>query len=155
MEDRKPPRLAGDERTVLVALLQYQRESFVRKVSGVDGAAAADSPVPSGTSLLWLTNHMADAERRWVLQRFAQHPAGSDEDHAGVMHEAVARYRRTWNDVDAVVADAPSMDVRCPDFDDGPEINLRWILAHLVEETARHAGHADILRELLDGTTGR
>jgi hypothetical protein len=155
MQDRKPPRLAADDHAVLMALLQYQRDSFVRKVSGVDHAAARSSPVPSSTSLLWLTNHMADAERTWVLQRFAHGRAGIDDDHAATIDEAIARYEATWNLVDAVVADASSLDTPCPDFDGGPEINLRWILAHLLEETARHAGHADILRELLDGATGR
>jgi hypothetical protein len=156
MPDLKPPRVAGDDRSVLLTLLQYQRASFVRKVSGVDAADAASSPVASGNSLLWLTNHMADAESTWVLQRFAnQSPSAGDTDHAPTTEEAVARYRRISNDVDAVVAAAPSLDARCPDFDGGPEINLRWILAHLLEETARHAGHADILRELLDGSVGR
>jgi hypothetical protein len=155
MADSKPPRLAGDDRAVLLALLQYQRDSFVRKVSGVDGVAAARSPVASGNSLLWLANHMADAESTWVLQRFANRPVRAGDDHAGTLEEAVGRYRRVGKDVDAVVAAAPSLDARCPDFDGGPEVNLRWILAHLLEETARHAGHADILRELLDGTVGR
>lgn len=156
MPDLKPPRLAGDDRAVLLALLQYQRDSFVRKVSGVDRVAAARSPVASGNSLLWLANHMADAESTWVLQRFANRPRDpSEAEHAATMEDAVARYRRVWNDVDAVVAATPSLDARCPDFDGGPEVDLRWILAHLLEETARHAGHADILRELLDGTSGR
>jgi hypothetical protein len=156
MPDLKPPRLAGDDRAVLLALLQYQRDSFVRKVSGLDSVDAARSPVASNNSLLWLTNHMADAEATWVLHRFSNRPVNvSDANHAATMEEAIARYRRVWNDVDAAVAAAPSLDARCPDFDDGPEINLRWIMAHLLEETARHAGHADILRELLDGTVGR
>jgi hypothetical protein len=53
------------------------------------------------------------------------------------------------------VGKTKSLDQDCPPFDSGPPVNLRWILAHLLEETARHAGHADILRELLDGSTGR
>jgi hypothetical protein len=57
--------------------------------------------------------------------------------------------------VDAIVGKTKSLDQDCPPFDSGPPVNLRWILAHLLEETARHAGHADILRELLDGSTGR
>ena len=60
--DRKPPRLEGTERQTLQALLQYQRESLARKVSGVDDDAARRSPVASGTSLLWLVKHMARAE---------------------------------------------------------------------------------------------
>lgn len=73
MADQKPPRLSGDERATLTSLLQYQRASFVRKCSGVSDDRAAETPVGSGTSLLWLANHMADAEARWVLVRFAGH----------------------------------------------------------------------------------
>ena len=156
MQDRKPPRLAGDDRATLLALLQYQRDSLVRKVSGVDDDHAAGSPVASGTSLLWLTNHLAYAETTWMLRRFAQRPPDTgDADDALTMDEAIARYQRVWSEVDAVIAAAPSLDVRCPDFDGGPAVDLHWIVTHLIEETARHAGHADILRELIDGSTGR
>jgi hypothetical protein len=136
-------------------LLQYQRDSFVRKVSGVDADAATGSPVASGTSLLWLTNHLADAEETWVLRRFAGQPERAPgTDDAATVAGAVERYRRVWAEVDAVVA-AATLDAPCPEFDDGDPVDLRWILAHLLEETARHAGHADILRELSDGATGR
>ncbi len=156
MDDQKPPRIAGDDRATLLGLLQYQRDSLVRKVAGVDTTGAVSSPVSSGTSLLWLTNHMADAEATWVLQRFAHRPEGqATMEHRGSLDEAVARYRRVCGEVDPVVADTPSLDETCPPHDSGPPVNLRWILAHLLEETARHAGHADILRELLDGSTGR
>ena len=66
----------------------------------------------------------------------------------------VDRYRRVWELVDATVA-ASDLDTICVGEDDQLNPDLRWVLAHLVEETARHAGHADILRELLDGTVGR
>lgn len=154
MADQKPPRGQAGERESVLALLQFQRESFLRKTDGIDDAGAAASPVASGTSLLWLTNHMADAERIWVLHRFAgTHPA-DDPPHAETIATARARYRTTWPVVDAVIASA-DLDAPCRSFDDGPLVNVRWILLHLLEETARHAGHADILRELLDGTTGR
>src|SRR5438874_13805083 len=71
MRDYKPPRSSGDERAVLRALLQYQRESFVRKVEGVDERAAREAVVASGTTLLWLTKHMARADQLWIVQRFA------------------------------------------------------------------------------------
>ena len=71
MADEKPPRVAGDERAILTSLLAYQRSSLVKKLDGVDDTQAAASPVGSGTSLLWLINHMADAEATWVLRRFA------------------------------------------------------------------------------------
>jgi hypothetical protein len=79
MAEQKPPRLAGGERGTLLALLQYQRDSLIRKMSGVNEVGARSSPVPSGTSLLWLTNHMADAERTWVLRRFAGRPSAEDD----------------------------------------------------------------------------
>jgi hypothetical protein len=112
--------------------------------------------VTSGTSLLWLTNHVADAEAGWVLRRFA---GRSDDGSAGPwsasLSEAAARYRRVWGRVDAVIEDSASLDCECVAFDDQPGVNLRWIVAHLLEEVARHAGHADIIRELIDGQTGR
>jgi hypothetical protein len=153
--DEKPPRLAGNDRDTLLALFHYQRQSFVRKVSGVESARAKMSPVGSGTSLLWLTNHMADAETTWVLERFAGRSSETAGPHAKAITDAAARYQRVWAEVDDVIAGETSLDAEGRPFDDQPAPNLRWILAHLLEETARHAGHADILRELIDGQTGR
>ena len=68
MSDQKPPRMARDERTTLSMLLRYQRESFVRKVTGLDDGAARRALVGSGTTLLWLTKHLSRAEVIWVLR---------------------------------------------------------------------------------------
>jgi Protein of unknown function (DUF664) len=152
--DQKPPRLAGDERATLLALLQYQRESLVRKVIGLDEAAASHVAVPSGTTLVWLVEHLASAESSWVEARFAGRPTTAPAAPAASLDAAIARYRATWSRVDEVLADAELDDV-CRADEVTPPVNLRWVLAHLLEETARHAGHADILRELVDGTTGR
>jgi hypothetical protein len=155
VSDLKPPRSSGDDREILLQLLTYQRDSFIRKVSGVSDDRARVSPVDSGTSLLWLTNHMADAETTWFVRRFAQQSLdASDEEHAATMVGAVDRYRRVRERTDAIIEGA-SLDTPCPNFDDHDPVSLRWIVAHLLEETARHAGHADILRELIDGQTGR
>jgi Protein of unknown function (DUF664) len=152
--DQKPPRLAGDDRAILCALLRYQRESFVRKVAGLDNELARASVVDSGTNLLWLTQHMAQAEQTWIIRRFAGVAVPEAlGDEPGSITDAITNYRVTWDVVDDIVASAPSLDALC--HDDDPPVNLRWILAHLLEETARHAGHADILRELIDGRTGR
>ncbi len=156
MTDRKPPRDVGDDRTTLTSLLRYQRESVARKLDGLSDADARRSPVPSGTSLLWLVKHLTRAEALWVVHRFAGQPVEvddtlTDEDSvAGVL----AGYRAMWDQVDAVVATA-SMDDPCAASDTAEVPDLRWVLAHLLQETARHAGHADILRELIDGATGR
>jgi hypothetical protein len=157
--DQKPPRLTDGERETLHALLQYQRDSIVRKMGGVDDDWARRALVPSGTTLLWLMKHLARAETLWIVHRFAGEDIGdaaadtvrSDDTLAA----AVDAYRGTWARVDAIVAAAPSLDDLCRDV--GPEapVNLRWVLMHLLEETARHAGHADVLRELIDGDAGR
>jgi len=157
MPDQKPPRFVGDERATVLALLQFQRESLVRKVEGIDDDAARQVLVASGTSLLWLVKHTAGAESLWVVHRFAGEDVADRDDTVGpedTIAGAVADYRRTWTRVDAIVA-AASLDDPCRRITEGPPAELRWVLMHLLEETARHAGHADILRELIDGQTGR
>jgi uncharacterized damage-inducible protein DinB len=123
LNDQRPPRLVGEERETLHALMQYQRESVVRKVDGLDEESARRRLVGSDTTLLWLVKHLAYAESLWIHHRFA----GEDV---------------------AVTDDSLQPG-------DDPPVNLRWVLTHLLEETARHTGHADILRELIDGDTGR
>ena len=140
-----------------MTLLRYQRESLVRKVVGIDDTAARRSPVNSGTSLLWLIRHLAVAERLWIIHRFAggQQPPLGPPASQDTVDAALTAYRQTWADVDTVVAGTPTLDQVSVIADDSGRPTLRWILAHLLEETARHAGHADILRELIDGVTGR
>jgi hypothetical protein len=157
--DHKPPRAFGDDRTTLVALLQYQRDCVVRKVAGLTDEQARWSPVASGTSLLWLLRHLGRAEVIWVLHRFAGQDVDpdllSDELAPGdTLGGLVGSYRRIWALVDEVVA-TNDLDTICFGEDEEANPDLRWVLAHLVEEAARHAGHADILRELLDGAIGR
>jgi hypothetical protein len=158
--DRKPPRLDAGELGTLLALLRYQRKSLVAKVDGITPEQAAWSPVPSGTNLLWLVTHMADAEETWMVRRFAgvatdviEEPPAATGD--GALTAAVARYRSMWDEVDALVDGASGPEAKCAGDEIQPPVNLRWVLAHLLEETARHAGHADILRELIDGRVGR
>ena len=153
MTDLKPPRLVGGEREVLLALLQYHRESVVRKVEGFSDENAARSPVASGTSLLWLVQHLAFAEHLWVVDRFAG--LDSPVPEGETLAAAIGAYEATWARVASIV-DGASLDDLCARPQEGLDaVSLRWVLAHLLEETARHAGHADILAELLDGRTGR
>ena len=144
----------GDERSVVTSLLAYQRSSLLKKVDGIDDAQAAASPVASGTSLLWLINHVADAEVTWVLRRFAGQDGASAGDHETTIDGAIRRYRAVCGESDGVIARS-SFDELCRAPDVAPAPDLRWVVSHLLEETARHAGHADILRELIDGSTGR
>ncbi len=157
MTDRKPPRVEADELATLLALLQYQRESLVRKIEGVTPEQASWSPVPSGTNLLWLVTHMADAEQTWMVRRFAglATDVGEEPPEEDALAHAIAQYRATWATVDALVASADGPDDPCRGEETIPPVTLRWVVAHLLEETARHAGHADIIRELVDGAVGR
>lgn len=118
MPDLKPPHLVADERVTLLTLIQYQRDSFLRKVAGVDEGRARQNPVVSGTNL------------------------------------AVATYKEVWRQVNGVIAAAPSLDEVCHDVGGEVPVNLRWVLMHLLEETARHAGHDDILRYCANRLTG-
>lgn len=155
--DQKPPRLAADERSTVHALWQYHRRSLVQKLDGLGDEAARRRFVGSDTTLLWLVKHASGAEMRWVLWSFAGQVAEVREDALrpeDTVESVTAEYRRTWAQVDGVVASA-SFDDDCRAVPGDDVVNLRWIVFHLLEETARHAGHADILRELLDGQTGR
>jgi uncharacterized damage-inducible protein DinB len=158
MADQKPPPLDGNERQTLQALLQYQRSSLVRKVAGVDAESARRTYVGSGTTLLWLVKHMVQAESVWILRRFAGEDVEIPDDHVDpddTIETAIDAYQNVWRRTDDIVAASPSFDERCRAAGDEIPVNLRWVLTHLLEETARHAGHADMLRELIDGQTGR
>jgi len=158
VEDHRPPRVSGDERATLTVALQYTRESIIRKVDGITDDEARRSPVPTDTSLLWLVRHLAFAEAIWVIHRFAgrEMPPGFGPGVGpdASLAEAIELYRDIWVEVDAIIAGA-ELDQLCAGFDDQANPDLRWVIVHLIEETARHAGHADVLRELLDGATGR
>ncbi|WP_234322962.1 DinB family protein [Streptomyces sp. NRRL S-350] len=163
LSDTRPPSMNADEPTTLVAFLDYLREAVVAKVDGISDEDARRPGVASGTSLLWLVRHLTVVEHNWFVwayQGVGEKPRESEAvplDGATVAGE-IAAYREAIARSNAVTADAPDLDrpgVRSlrPDAAEGP--SLRWVLVHLIEETGRHAGHADIIREQLDGTVGR
>jgi hypothetical protein len=158
MPDRKPPRVAASELETVLALLQYQRESLAGKLTGVSDEAARARFVDSDTSLLWLAKHMTRAETVWFLYRFAGLDVAVPDDTVlpdDSLEGAVATYRAMWPRVDRIVVGASLQDLCARPEPALAPVNLRWVLMHLLEETARHAGHADIIRELIDGDTGR
>ena len=138
-------------------LLQFQRESIVRKLDGLSDEQANWTPVATQTSLLWLIKHLVIAERSWFVMSFS---GGSSElgavgvTDSDTIVSAVATYRATWSLVDDIL-DGATADDKCRSTEFDPPLSLRWVLGHMLEETARHAGHADIIRELLDGQVGR
>jgi uncharacterized damage-inducible protein DinB len=140
-----------------MALLQFQRDSLLRKIAGLSEEAVRRQLVGSGTTLLWLVKHMTWAELLWVAVRFAGLDVVLPDDTvqpSDTVESVSADYRAACERADAIAA-AGSLDDPCRRAP-GPEpVPLRWVLMHMLEETARHAGHADILRELIDGSTGR
>ena len=151
------------ERETLAAFLDWQRETLLLKCSGLDAAALATRSVPpSDLSLLGLLRHLADAERHWFRRVLAREPvrdAFEQSAWAGSVADpdVVAQARATWRaEADYArrfVAAAPSLDVTGEEPEYGT-VSLRWVLVHMIEEYARHNGHADLLRERIDGAVG-
>ncbi|GAA3000765.1 DinB family protein [Kitasatospora sp. NPDC006786] len=157
------PRTA-DERATLAGFLDYQRDTLAMKCAGLTAEQLRARVLePSGLSLLGLVRHLAEVERGWFrnvlndegLPGFWKHPDGSfaefDADTADP-DEAFAIWRRECDRARELVSAAESLDVLGHYGDE--VFSLRWILTHMIEEYARHNGHADLLREHLDGTTG-
>jgi uncharacterized damage-inducible protein DinB len=159
MPDRRTPFRLTDERDTLVDFLVYLREGVALKVADLGFDAATRQAVPSGTSLLGLVKHLTWVEEFW----FTTALQGLDDPLPSPVLEAgddvvsvVDDYRTACARSNAVIRAQDDLDVRCARKGVAPEpMSLRWVLVHLVEETARHAGHADIIREQLDGETGR
>jgi uncharacterized damage-inducible protein DinB len=153
----------SSEREVLESFLDFHRESVVRKVADLSAPAATQRLVPSRTTLAGLLRHLAVTERQWFQQVLSGHPApagegAQDPDTSWVVSDAdtvpglIAAYQQACGQ-SRVAAMSRDLNDTVPHPVLG-EVSLRWIYVHMIEETARHAGHADILRELTDGTTG-
>lgn len=158
--DQRPPRILADEKATLVAFLDYLRESVAAKLAGLTDAQARQPMVPSGTSLLGLVKHLRAVELGWFVWSFAGKDGLTAADaqlaSTDTVESVVSGYLAAAADCNEVIA-AGGLEQRAARSrraDEEPP-TLRWVLVHLVEETARHAGHADILREQLDGSVGR
>jgi Protein of unknown function (DUF664) len=145
----------GDERELLLSWLRYLRGAVLRKLDGVGDEDARWSPDGRLLPLLGIVRHLTNVEWRWIDGGFlGAEVSRADDELLGVDELTVA------STVDAyrVRAELTERAVRTLPLDTphpyGPDVNLRWVLLHLINETARHAGHADAVRELLDGTTG-
>ena len=157
MADNRPPFVTGGEAVVLHAFLRYLRASLVGKADGLDDEALRRPMVPSGTSVLGLVAHVSYAEALWVQQVASgiDDPLPSGEVGDRSTADVLDEHRRVAARDDEIIAGWDDLDVPCAVERHGRRVDRRWALVHLVEEIARHAGHADICRELLDGSTGR
>ncbi|MDA0566954.1 DinB family protein [Streptomonospora sp. S1-112] len=155
--DTPPPRTAGGEAETLRGFLDYLRTSIAAKVEGAPEPQVRTAAVPSGTNLLGLLNHLAHVERATFLGEEvadwqATFRAAPDDGAADVL----ARYRDAVERANRVLDGCADLGAPLPRPRPGrPAPSVRWALVHLIEETGRHAGHADIIRELIDGATGR
>lgn len=154
------------ERDALENFLDAQRQGLLRKIEGVDDAQARMTPTASSLSLLGLVKHAATWEQRWFQVVMAgreapdKWPAVRPEPRDGdlivdeddTLDHWAARYQEQIEQSRAITA-AMDLDSPCVRADI-IECNVRYVLFHMIEETARHAGHADIIRESLDGSRG-
>src|SRR4051812_19123513 len=168
MRARAEPEPSADERITLTEFLDYYRSTMVVKLDGLTDEQARVRLVGTDTNLLGLVRHLTEVERNWFRRRLRGEDAPpqyySEADPDGDFHpgadwtiaEAVAAYHRECDISRTITADTASLDeltvVPISGYD--APVSLRWILVHMIEETARHAGHADIIRELNDGVTG-
>ena len=152
--------LPADEMAMARAWLVHLRESAIFKLEDLDDDQLRWKPAPTANSLGVLVVHLGYAERLWLRAIFA----GETMDMSWRAHmfelpegwsvaDVVAFYRQETEAADAVLDGAASFDL--PSSGELRPTTLRWVVNHLIEETARHVGHMDITRELLDGRTGR
>jgi uncharacterized damage-inducible protein DinB len=167
-DPRVDPPIVADEHDMLVSWLDYHRETLAFKCDGLsDDQLKERSVPPSSLTLLGLVRHMADVERGWFRQVFAgedvpdiyQRDDDIDADFNGAADSdaasAFAAWRAECEQARQIVAAAPSFDALATrPTRRGNMMSLRWIMVHMIEEYARHNGHADLLRERIDGVTG-
>jgi uncharacterized damage-inducible protein DinB len=165
-EDNRPePPHVGSEADTLRGFLDFHRATLLWKLEGLDDEQLRRAMVPSGTSLLGLVKHLAYVERSWFQRVWAgqevSFPWTQDDPDADwriepdeTTEDIVALYNGECDRSRQIVAAASALDeaVVHPRWKEA--VSRRWILTHMIEETARHVGHADILREQLDGVVG-
>jgi uncharacterized damage-inducible protein DinB len=155
--------LIGDEKTSLQVALDRHRDVVLWKIEGLDDEQLRRPMTPSGTSLLGIVKHLAAVDYSWFCSTFGREtePMPFDEE------DPEADLRITPDETTADIVEfygraraAANQAIDEIDLDElgtawfGDPVSMRWVLIHMVEETARHAGHMDILRELIDGATG-
>ncbi|MER6673868.1 DinB family protein [Streptomyces sp. NPDC000983] len=163
-----PAEAHGDERGALLSFLAEQRGGIRRAVLGLTDEQASTRPSASELSLAGLVKHVAEVEQGWIARARGEEPAvrrdqsNWHECFVLVGDETVASQLAYWDKVaaetEAFIRSVPSLDdtFGLPDqpwFPPQGRVSMRWVALHLIRETARHAGHADIIRESLDGKT--
>ena len=156
------PESTPDEATLLLRFLDVQRLGLRAAVAGLTEEQARSTPTASSMSLAALLEHMTAVERRWVVSAIANRPAGiwpvEDWDAEwqlqpeDTVEQLLTAFAAAAAETAAVVAEVPDLSAPCRQ-PESAEFSVRWVLLHLIEEHARHAGHADVIRESIDGAT--
>ena len=153
--------MPDDERALLNGFLDQQRAVAVRKIEGLSDADASREVTSTGVTLLGALNHLEWDERCWFGHHFLGEPPPAEDTDGSfavrpgdTVEAAVVRYRAACDESRRITA-AALLDATCA-IAHGVfgTPSLRWVLLHMIEETARHAGHMDLLREQTDGATG-
>jgi Protein of unknown function (DUF664) len=163
-DTRVDPPSGLEEGDTLIAFLDTYRATILVKVDGLDREALTRRMVPSHTTLLGIVKHLTLVEHWYFVSVFGGEPPapaadGYDPNSDWVIEDddtpesVVAAYRSACARSNEIARVVPSLDDASPG-PSRPGLTMRWILVHMIDETARHAGHADILRELIDGRTG-
>lgn len=155
--DQPPPSTGASEREVLLGFLDYLRESVIAKVQGTPEPQVRTPGVESGTNLLGLLNHLINVERFIFLgEQVTEWPATFHAASESTIESLTDEYRSVTTRANDAIATCADLESPCArPVRQGKPPSMRWALTHMIEETARHAGHMDILRELIDGKTGR
>ena len=155
--------LIGDEGPMMLSILNKQREVMLWKLRGLTDEEMRRPMTPSGTNLLGIVKHLAAVEYGWFCTTFGIEtellPFDDDDENADLRvnddesaEDIIAFYERAQAAADAAMGEV-GLDGE-GDAWFGDPVSMRWVILHMIEETARHAGHADIIRELIDGETG-
>jgi len=161
--DRPRPPYVGDERSILDGWLDFHRATLLWKCEGLVLGQLKRRAVPTSTmSLLGIVRHMTEVERGWFLPFLGEEAAPvycSEDNPDGDWDDVDARgslrdIQRYGVEIDAIRAKLFGRHLDEQEDDGGTTYSLRWIATHMLEEYARHNGHADLLREAIDGRTG-
>lgn len=164
-DTRVDPPISGSEKEVLLGFADFLRQTILLKLDGLDDEQVRRAHQPSGLTLLGITKHLAYVERSWFQNTFlgedVEFPWTEEEPDADwriepdeTTEDIVTLYRREIAISNRITAKHDLNDAARKVSPSHEGLQLRWILAHIIEETARHAGHADLIREAIDGQTG-
>lgn len=162
----------SDERELLLRYLHHQREQLVQTAAGLTEAQARWTPEGALLPIIGVINHVTHVEQRWIDGRYLRAAFPADEEEFVVetdrpLAAVIGAYWDRAQRTNEIVRAAPNLDIGCVGGRGDPPVpahellgfdapvDLRWVLLHLIEETAHHTGHADATRELLDASTSR